>query len=140
MKKHIHTTHSTEETIQFGITFSKRLKKGDIAAVTGELGSGKTTFIKGVCSGLGFKGKVSSPSFVNIHYYRGEVMIYHIDLYFNQSIEDIHDLGLEEIDDGSGIILIEWADRLPEIIPENAYRIHFQTDEKNHNMRKIIVQ
>jgi len=87
--------------------------------LTGELGTGKTCFVKGLARGLGIAGKVVvSPTFIIIREYRGRIPLYHIDLYRIGSVEDMRDIGMEEAIYGQGVTAIEWADRIADVLPD----------------------
>jgi len=112
MKSEIHTTSSAEETEALGRAFSERLAPGDRVALIGELGAGKTCFVRGVASGLDSGGCVKSPSFTMVNVYTGgRLELYHIDLYRLSSEDEIFETGIEEYVYGSGVSVIEWADR-----------------------------
>ncbi|MCS7259127.1 MAG: tRNA (adenosine(37)-N6)-threonylcarbamoyltransferase complex ATPase subunit type 1 TsaE [candidate division WOR-3 bacterium] len=130
-------TNSSQETIELGKKIGAQLKAGDILAFYGELGSGKTTMIKGVCLGLGVAEEsiVKSPSFIIINEYQGVYSIYHIDLYRIKDPSELYSLGLEDYLEGSGICLIEWAEKLnPELL---AQAIKVQIEIIANTMRKI---
>ncbi len=105
------------------------LKPGSLLALYGELGSGKTTFIQGLAQGLGIKGRVISPTFVFVRQYplpSGKTF-YHIDLYRINEIAETKGLGLEEIfTDKRAMAVIEWADRIKEILPKKRMDVHFE--------------
>jgi tRNA threonylcarbamoyladenosine biosynthesis protein TsaE len=132
-----YTTTSTEETISYAGAFADKLQRGDIVALYGDLGSGKTQFVKGVC--LAFKSytPATSPSFVILNRYEGvdkygnELLIYHFDLYRVTSLTELYDLGYEEFFHGGGICLIEWAEMLRDLLPMQRYdiRLSLGTDE-----------
>lgn len=133
-------THSEGDTVSLGRRFAKRLKPGDVVALYGELGTGKTRFIKGVCEGLGVHEHVTSPTFTIINEYEctGGV-VYHFDFYRVDSLDDIRDTGFEEYLTLDGICLIEWADRARPLLPDHRYDITFSpgTDE---NCRNIVIE
>ena len=106
-----HVTHSPEETMEIGQRFASRLGPGAIVCLYGELGGGKTVFVKGVCAEFGVQDNVTSPSFVIATEYRGRIPIAHIDLY-RLDASSAADLHLEDYIASEGITLIEWADRL----------------------------
>ena len=118
------TTHSETETQQLGERMSQLLKSGDIVGFFGDLGSGKTQLIKGICQGLGCGDEVSSPTFTIINEYKGRQPIYHFDFYRIDSEIEIYDLGYEEFFYGSGICLIEWAERVTSFFPEYYIKVH----------------
>ena len=126
-------TRSTSETIRIGERLGTLLLPGDVIALTGELGTGKTHFIKGVAWGAGVSKSsvVSSPSFTLVHEYAGRAPFYHIDLYRLESGEEAEALGLEEVLEGEGIAAIEWADRTPSLLPNEILRIQIHYTGKN---------
>jgi tRNA threonylcarbamoyladenosine biosynthesis protein TsaE len=124
-------TSSEEETIALGRKFSIYLKAGDIVALYGDLGSGKTQFVKGVCSGLGASEHVTSPTFTLINEYRQHegIPIFHLDLYRIHSLEELSALGIEEYLDDGGVSMIEWAEKAEQILPPKRYSITFRVVE-----------
>ena len=113
-------TNSQEETVKLGERLGRNLKSGDILGLIGELGSGKTTLVKGIASGLGVKKRedVSSPSFVLIKEYKGRIPLYHFDLYRLDRIKDIRHLGVEEYLFNDGACVIEWAEKMKMLLPD----------------------
>jgi tRNA threonylcarbamoyladenosine biosynthesis protein TsaE len=106
-------THSEEETSAVGEQLAQSLRSGDVVLLYGELGAGKTAFVRGMARGLGAPADdVSSPTFTLIQEYAGRVTLYHVDLYRLEPRE-IPDLGLEDLVLGDGVVAIEWADRWP---------------------------
>ena len=116
-------THSPEETLDLGKQFASRLRGGDVVALSGALGTGKTHFVKGVCSGLGYAGLVSSPTFALINEYAGTPTLYHVDLYRLESAAQVRPLGLEELMRPDTIMLIEWPELAAALLPSTAIRI-----------------
>jgi tRNA threonylcarbamoyladenosine biosynthesis protein TsaE len=119
-------TKSTSETIQIGKSIGSLLRPGDVVALEGELGAGKTQFIKGLAEGAGV-GKstyVSSPSFTLINEYPGRVPFYHVDLFRLQQEKEAEELGLEDYFQGGGITAVEWADKIPSLLPKETLLIH----------------
>ncbi len=108
---------SEKDTFEFGKEFAQNLKKGDVVAIYGEIGAGKTVFIKGIMEGLGYKGYVKSPSFTIVREYNAKIKVYHIDLY-RLSQDDLKSFGYEEFFYSDGICIIEWADRAKDLLPE----------------------
>lgn len=112
-------TNSVIETINFAKKLSRHLKNGDILALTGELGSGKTVFAKGIIDGLGIKKeKVISPSFVLMQQYNARIPVYHFDLYRIKDLRELHLIGYEDYLEGNGVSLIEWADKAKQLLPK----------------------
>ena len=116
---------SSEETIRFGERVGKLLAPGHVVALVGELGAGKTTMVKGVVRGLGVidKRAVKSPTFALVHRYEGRIPIYHFDAYRLISNQEMLDIGSDEMIYGDGVSIIEWADRVPECLPEEYLKI-----------------
>jgi tRNA threonylcarbamoyladenosine biosynthesis protein TsaE len=112
-------TNSEQETFDLGRKLSGTLRPGTFVLLYGDLGSGKTAFVRGLAAGLGIDpGEVSSPTFVLIQTYRGPTPLTHVDLYRLDTAAAIDDLGLEEMATGA-VMAIEWADRLPRPIAES---------------------
>ncbi len=118
-------TRSPEETIQLGKDLGELLRPGTVVALIGELGAGKTTLAKGIAKGLGVadENEVTSPSFVLVNEYQGRYPVYHADLYRLQEAEEVENLGWEEFIFGEGIALLEWAEKIPGIMPEERIEI-----------------
>ena len=109
---------SIEASQALGESWARELTGGEIFALHGVLGAGKTQLVKGLARGLGFEGDVTSPTFTIIHEYLGGRMpLYHIDLYRIRSEKEAVDLGLEEYLLGDGVTVIEWPDRIPTLLP-----------------------
>ena len=118
--KVVFQSQRTSETVRIGKKMGRLLLPGDVIALTGELGSGKTQLVKGLAAGAGV-GKpedVTSPSFTLINEYAGKVCFYHIDLYRLESEKDVEALGLDDYFQGGGITAIEWADRIPSLLTQ----------------------
>ncbi|MBR0373350.1 MAG: tRNA (adenosine(37)-N6)-threonylcarbamoyltransferase complex ATPase subunit type 1 TsaE [Mogibacterium sp.] len=113
--------NSEPETEAFGLRLSGVLEAGDVVALTGDLGAGKTTLTKAIARGLGVRETVTSPTFMILKEYRsGQLPLYHFDVYRLQSAEDLYDIGGDEYFDGDGVCIVEWADIVREAIPEDA--------------------
>lgn len=118
-------TKSREETVKLGAKIAKDFKKGDVIALIGELGSGKTTLVKGIAKGLGVKNSrhVNSPSFVIIKEYQGKISLYHFDVFRLDSASDLDSVGYEEYFYGDGICVVEWADKIRKLLPKKHLEI-----------------
>ncbi len=112
-------TGSPQETFGLGVRIAHVLGQGDVVAIRGELGSGKTVLVQGICSGLGVKDDVTSPTFTLIQEYSGRCPVYHFDFYRLQSLREIEDLDLVEYFESEGISLIEWAERAEPLLPDD---------------------
>jgi tRNA threonylcarbamoyladenosine biosynthesis protein TsaE len=128
-------SNNPAETEAIGRQFAKELNVGSILALEGELGSGKTQFTKGLVAGLESGAPVTSPTFTIIHEYPGgRFPIYHFDFFRLENRESVAQLGLDDYFFGDGISVIEWADRFPESIPEQARWILFEIRSENARM------
>ena len=119
-------TASTEETQKLGESFSKNLKPGNIIALIGNLAAGKTSFVKGVLKGLGYKYEVTSPTFTLINEYYAKSKVIHVDFYREENITRWNELGFQNMINSDSIILIEWADLIPDLLPNIDYKLHFE--------------
>ncbi len=134
----IYTTNNPEETKELAAKIAARLKPGDVLALRGPLGSGKTCFVQGCAEGLGVREKyVTSPTFVLVREYRGRLPLYHIDLYRLQPGPEIGLLGLEEYLEGEGVSAVEWAEKLDDMLP--ARTINIALDCLDEMTRKITI-
>jgi tRNA threonylcarbamoyladenosine biosynthesis protein TsaE len=131
-------TRSEEETIQLGREIAARLPQRAVVLLIGNLGAGKTTLAKGIVSGLGAAAPddVTSPTFTLIHEYGGG-RIYHIDLYRLERAEEVARLGLDEIFERNAVVLVEWGERFPRLMP--ADRIEIRMEAGNSDERRIQV-
>jgi tRNA threonylcarbamoyladenosine biosynthesis protein TsaE len=130
-------SNSPLQTQEIGRQFAKNLTARSVLALTGELGSGKTQFVKGLVAGLGSDAVVTSPTFTIIHEYSGgRLPVYHFDFFRLQDRQSIARLGLDDYFFGDGVAVIEWADRVPDLIPENARWISFELKSENERMIK----
>jgi len=133
-------TKSAQETQSLGKKIGLDLKSGSLLALYGELGSGKTTFIQGLAKGLGIKKRILSPTFVFIRPYplSPQGTFYHVDLYRINEVTEATGLGLEEIfADPEAITVIEWAERIKEILPQKRREIFFDYLDENQRRIKI---
>jgi tRNA threonylcarbamoyladenosine biosynthesis protein TsaE len=138
MEKKTFVSHSPEETIKFAKTLSKKLKSGDVLALIGDLGSGKTTFIKGIAMGFGLKDgdEVKSPTFALMHTYPTKIPIYHFDLYRLEKPKELLSIGFDEfLSDPNAISCVEWADKFEDFLPNSVIRISFKI--LNNKSRQI---
>ena len=126
-------TRSPEETVALGRTFASSLAPGDVVALEGTLGTGKTQFVLGVCEGLGVRGPVSSPTFALINVYSADFgSLVHADLYRINTLAEVAELGLEEYFNGRSICFIEWADRVPGVLPPKAIIVRARHGESEN--------
>jgi tRNA threonylcarbamoyladenosine biosynthesis protein TsaE len=128
-----HVTKSAAETEAFGERFGKRLRAGDLVLLTGELGAGKTTFVRGVARGVGSSAPVASPTFQLVRVYPGRLQLAHLDLYRIESSSELGDLGLDELLD-QGAAVVEWGERLD---APKAALVHLQHLEGDRRMIRV---
>ena len=125
-------THSAEETTSWGRQFAARLKAPIVVLLSGELGSGKTTLTKGIVSGLGAASEeeVTSPTFTLVHVYgdseRSVSKVYHVDLYRIENFHDFETLGMEDVFEQPGVLIVEWAERFPLKSPWPQIRVRLE--------------
>jgi len=132
-------SNSPAETEAIGQQLAVEIGVGSILALNGDLGSGKTVFVKGLVAGLGSRADVTSPTFTILHEYRGgRLPVYHFDFFRLENRESIVRLGLDDYFFGDGVSVIEWGDRFPELIPQRARWILFEI--KSANERAITFQ
>lgn len=117
------TMHSPAETRRLGEWLGGRLKSGDFVALVGDLGAGKTQLSSGILTGLGVERTGGSPTFTLLWEYNGRLPVYHWDVYRLCSPDDLDDLGYDEYLDGTGVNLVEWADRIERLWPPEVLRI-----------------
>ena len=130
-------TNNADETIKLGEQFSNFIEVGDVFAFEGELASGKTTFTKGILKGLDFKKPVTSPTFTLVNEYDAKLSIIHIDCYREDEVDRWIHLGISDYFSSQNIVIIEWAERITRLLPQNTIRINFNHQGKNK--REIIL-
>jgi tRNA threonylcarbamoyladenosine biosynthesis protein TsaE len=116
-------TTSPEETAAAGEALGRALGAGDVVALYGELGSGKTCLVQGLVRGLGVSTHATSPTFVLVNEYRGRLPVHHVDAYRTGSLTELLELGLLDLMGGDGVTLIEWAERAEPLLPDHTVRV-----------------
>ena len=127
-------TNSYLETQELGIEFSKFIKNGDVITLNGNLGSGKTTFVKGVLIGLGYKDEVTSPTYTLINEYNADFNIIHIDCYREKNINRWLNIGLIDYFEGNNVLFIEWPENIKSILPKETNDIFFEIVNFNERL------
>lgn len=117
------TTRRPEDTEAAGEEIAARLHPGDVVALSGELGSGKTCFVRGLVRGLGAATAATSPTFVLVNEYRGRLPVYHVDAYRTEHLDELVDLGLLDLLGGDGVTVIEWAEKCEPLLPARTVRV-----------------
>src|SRR6056297_286542 len=138
-------THSEKQTIKFGKEFSKKLQGGEVLALIGNLGSGKTVFTKGLAKGLGVKKNITSPTFVLMKNYKinqnGINNFVHVDAYRLDNSKELKDIGIKDwFNKKDTVVVVEWADKVKDILPKNTKFIHFKQGSDNKEIRKIKIK
>lgn len=131
-------SRSEAETLSIAAEFAATLRPGDVVALIGDLGAGKTLFTRGVAVALGISGEVTSPTFTLIQEYEGELSLYHMDMYRLNNEREILDIGVEDYFCGDGVCLVEWAEKLGSILPPDAIRVTIH--HVDNRSREIIIE
>lgn len=135
-------SHSYQDTYRLGERLARFLHGGDIVALSGELGTGKTVMIKGICNGLNVEEPVTSPSFTLVQEYSGQLPVFHFDFYRLETINEIEELDLNYYFQTDGICLIEWGEKGESLLPEEtiSITIHRIFDDKASSVQKRRIQ
>ncbi len=132
---------SEEQTVMVAFDIARTLKQGDVICLGGDLGAGKTVFARGMIKALGVDDYVTSPTFTIVNEYDGKYPVYHFDVYRVDDYDEILDIGFDEYIYGDGISIIEWADKIKEILPASYIRIDIEKDiSKGENYREITIE
>ncbi len=136
----VYETHNEEETRKIGQQLGESAKPGQIFCLNGDLGVGKTVFTKGFALGLGITEHITSPTFTIINVYEGRLNFYHFDVYRIDDPDELYEIGYEEYFFGDGVCLIEWAELVSELLPDDVININITKNlEKGLDYRKIEV-
>lgn len=135
-------TYSPEETFALGRKLGEQAKPGEVCTLIGEMGTGKTVFTQGVARGLAIEEPVSSPTFTIVQVYgQGRMPFYHFDVYRIACLEEMDEIGYEDYFYGQGLTMIEWADLIRELLPEQYREIIIEKDlEKGFDYRRITIK
>lgn len=124
--------------MKLGVRLAQFLKKSDIVCLFGDLGTGKTTFTKGIAKGLKIKEKfVNSPSFILMNEYNGKLPLFHFDLYRIDKVKEVFSIGYEEFLYDDGVAVVEWAERLGALLPKNYLKVQFFHKKENERVIKF---
>lgn len=133
----VFVSNSPEETRQIAFDLGKSLSGGDVVAMFGGMGMGKTAFTHGLALGLGIDDKqVSSPTFALVHEYGDKMKLYHFDMYRIETWDDLYSTGFFDYLDSNGVIAVEWSENIVNALPENYIKVEFQKGESEN--RRII--
>ncbi len=134
-------TRSADETAALGAALASLAHSGDLLLLAGDLGAGKTVFVKGFAAELGVEEPVTSPTFTLAHHYRGRVPVNHLDAYRIERIQEVADLALPELLDGDAVTLIEWGDSVIAAVPADFLELRFQfgdgDDDRSIEVRAV---
>lgn len=135
-------SHNTEETEQFAYDFARKLKGGEIITLDGDLGAGKTAFVRGLARGLGITDTVSSPTFTIVNEYRhGRIPVFHFDVYRISSSEELYDIGWDDYVNANAVIVMEWACIVSDIFEEEPIRIQInKIPTLGEDIREITIE
>lgn len=142
MERKVWESFGPKETFEIGKTLGENAKPGQVYTLIGDLGVGKTVFTQGVAAGLGITEPVNSPTFTILQVYEeGRIPFYHFDVYRIGDVEEMEEIGYQDCFYGEGICLIEWANLIEEILPEDYMQIIIEKDlEKGFDYRKITME
>ncbi|HEX5949032.1 MAG TPA: tRNA (adenosine(37)-N6)-threonylcarbamoyltransferase complex ATPase subunit type 1 TsaE [Actinomycetota bacterium] len=122
-------TATPEDTRKVAEAVAELLVPGDVVSLTGDLGAGKTTFVQGAARGLGVTEPVTSPTFVLVREYRGDVPVYHVDVYRLDRLQEVIDLGFDDLLDPRSVIFVEWGDAIEPLLPDEHLRVELRAAE-----------
>jgi tRNA threonylcarbamoyladenosine biosynthesis protein TsaE len=122
-------TETAEDTRKVAEALAELLVPGDVVSLTGDLGAGKTTFVQGAARGLGVTDQVASPTFVLVREYRGDVPVYHLDVYRLDRMQEVIDLGFEDLLDPAGVVFVEWGDAILPLLPDEHLRVELRSQD-----------
>jgi tRNA threonylcarbamoyladenosine biosynthesis protein TsaE len=133
-------TETPDDTRAVGAAIAPLLRPRDVAVLTGELGAGKTTFVQGVAAGLGAQEHVASPTFTLVREYpSGRVPLAHVDIYRLERVQEVVDLALDELEDGEGVLMVEWGDAVEELLSDDRLRVELMSEEVDGDARRLVV-
>ncbi len=127
------STKTEEETIEVGKTIGKISRPGTVIALIGDLGTGKTVLTKGIAKGMGIREEPNSPTFVILNIYESDKILYHLDLYRLSHPDELTDIGFDEIINSEGVAVIEWADKIKDILPSSTITVEIKHGEIKNN-------
>lgn len=135
-------TYSPEETLEIGRLLGENAAPGEVYALIGDLGAGKTVFTKGFAQGLGIEEPVNSPTFTILQIYEeGRIPLYHFDVYRIEEPEEMEEVGFDEYIDGDGVCLIEWAGRIGDLLPPEVIVVRIEKNlDRGPDYRRITVR
>lgn len=137
----IYESNSYEDTQKIASEIADTLNGGEFIAMYGDLGAGKTAFVQGLAKALGITSHITSPTFTIVNEYEGRLPLYHFDVYRISDPDEMYEIGYEEYVDGDGVCVVEWAELIEDLFPNNYFKITILKDEeKGFDYRKIIFE
>jgi tRNA threonylcarbamoyladenosine biosynthesis protein TsaE len=133
-------THSEKETYELGKRLAKEIKAGDSISLEGDLGTGKTALTKGIAKGLGIKDHIVSPTFTIVNTYEGRITLHHFDVYRIDDPGELYAIGWDEYFSNDAVTIVEWGDRVRELLPDGTLRIMFSRSYDNPDYRLITLE
>lgn len=133
-------TETAEDTRAVGASMAPLLRARDAVILTGELGAGKTTLVQGLARGLDVVDQVASPTFTLIREYRGRLDVAHVDVYRLDRVQDVVDLGLDELGDGESVLLVEWGDAIEHLLPTDHLTVELTSLDAHGEPREIVLE
>ena len=131
-------TATAERTRDLGAALASLLQPRDTVLLTGDLGAGKTTLVQGVGRGLGVVDHVASPTFTLVKEYAGRLGVAHVDVYRLERVQDVVDLGLDELGEPDRVLFVEWGDVVQDLVPEDRLRVELTTGSADDHRRIVI--
>lgn len=132
------TCENPEQTLQLGFLIGEKAQPGEVWSLTGDLGAGKTHFVKGMAKGIGFEGLVQSPTFGLQHIYEGRLPLYHFDWYRLNHPQEVQDLGWEEWLSKGGLVAVEWGEKFAKLLPPNVIKLNIEV--LSEESRRVFVE
>lgn len=133
----VYISKSPKDTENIAFEFAKSMRPGDMVALFGGLGVGKTSFTRGFAKGIGYDGEVTSPTFAIVHeYLGGRLNIYHFDMYRIESFDELYSTGYFEYLESAGVVITEWSENIENVLPDKYYRVEISNPKQN-DCRKI---
>jgi len=130
-------SRSPDDTVALGERVGRALAKGDVVALTGELGAGKTAFVQGLARGLGVVGRVTSPTFTIVNEHEGATPLFHVDFYRLAHAAELVNIGFDEYFERGGVVVVEWAERYPDALP--AARVDVRIEITGPESRRLTI-
>ena len=132
-------TETADRTREVGHALATVLQPRDTVILTGDLGAGKTTLVQGIGLGLGVVDHVASPTFTLVREYTGRLDVVHVDVYRLERVQDVVDLGLDEMGGPGRVLVVEWGDAVQDLLPEDRLRVQLTTDRADAETRRIVI-